>query len=207
MEQEKTPSEAEEKQKSLRDIADKFKARLANEDMSAERDFIDDLLNTVGGDNVKIPEPVFREIFMPFFTGQKESTGKEAAVLHWMGLVGGATNEADVVDVSGTTVFTVPPICDTATLNTERAEGYSPGFASIFSVYEDQSRVHWALGRQHLVENLAEKTSAIVKKTEISDGWKGMMDYYKLGEGAVKGAVDIKSNEMPGDDDLNLSDD
>lgn len=207
MEQDKTPNETEKQQQSLREIAEKFKTRLANEDMSTERDFINDLLNDVHGDNVKVPEPVFREIFMPFFTGQKESSGQEAAVLHWMGLVGGATNEADVVDTAGNIIFSVPPVCDTTMLNTERGEGYSPGFASVFAVYEDQSRVHWALGRQHLVENLAEKTSKIVKKTEINDGWKGMMEYYKLGEAAVGKAMAVKNEAMPGDDDLSLSDD
>ena len=86
-------------------------------DAEDERAFINELINVTDSGKKSIPEPVFKEIFLPFFTGEKTANAEQPVIQHWMGLVGSATAPADVVDIQGNVLFEVPPMYDTTRID------------------------------------------------------------------------------------------
>lgn len=193
-------SEDQEKMKAL---AASFSKRMTEVDVAAEHDFINGILEDIAEPTVRVPEPVFREIFLPYFIGEKEASSKEQAIAHWMGLVGSCSEPAEVVDLRGEVLFKVPPMYDTARINVNRGEGRSTPFAAIFEVYEDQSKIHPNLGNRFLAEELAKKATQALPGIKTEHSWIPVLKYYKLlPEDAVS-----NTTAQPSDDDLVLGDD
>lgn len=64
----------------------------------------------------KIPEPVFIEHFLPFFSG-KEVENPNTVMQNWVSIAGSPLHEVDVVNEKQEVIFTVPAIMDTGLLN------------------------------------------------------------------------------------------
>ena len=69
-----------------------------------EDSFIKDITEQIKEPPRRIPENVFREIFLPVFAGTggeelEKKTGEFCA--HWAGIVGSHSESAEVVDVQG----------------------------------------------------------------------------------------------------------
>lgn len=158
---------------------DRLSKQLTTSQLEHERDFINDLVETVVPPMAKIPEPVFREIFMPYFLGEKKATQEDSAVYHWSGLVGSGTAAAEVVNVKGETLFVVPPLFDSGKINAQRPTRTS--YATIFTVTEEEARVHPGRARDYLVQQLSQKADAALstEKTE-QYSWQPILEYYGL---------------------------
>lgn len=199
---------SEQNNQRLRQLAESFTKEIAQIDQDSERAFINDLIEAVSTPPKKIPEPVFREIFLPYFTGERKPDPKNSAIAHWIGLVGSASEPADIVDVKGDVLFQVPPMYDSSVIDTRRNSKDAKNFATIFSVYEEEARVHPALGKKFLVEELSKKADATIPenmsdKSEYS--WDPVLKYYKLipdTQEQVKNAP----QQTPGDDELDFGD-
>lgn len=199
---------SEQKNQRLRQLAESFTKEIAKIDEESERAFINDLIDAVTTPPKKIPEPVFREIFLPYFTGERKPDPNNSAIAHWIGLVGSASDPADIVDVKGEVLFQVPPMYDSSVIDTRRNSKDAKNFATIFSVYEEEARVHPALGKKFLVEELSKKADVTIpedmaEKSKYS--WDPVLKYYKLiPDTPEKGKV--QENQTPGDDDLEFED-
>lgn len=187
----------------LKDIADKFTEQISKINMEGEREFINELMDAIETPKVKIPEPVFREIFLPYFTGEKKATKSEEAVAHWVGLVGSATESAEVVSVKGEVLFEVPPMYDSDKINTVKKETDMTNLGSIFSNYAEQAVVHQALGQRYLAEELAKKTQYIEPNKDTGKSWEPVLKYY----GLIKQEEEKVKTQVNGDDDLEFDDD
>lgn len=199
---------SEQKNQRLHSLAESFTKEIAKIDEESERAFINDLIDAVTTPPKKIPEPVFREIFLPYFTGERKPDPNNSAIAHWIGLVGSASDPADIVDVKGEVLFQVPPMYDSSVIDTRRNSKDAKNFATIFSVYEEEARVHPALGKKFLVEELSKKADVTIpedmaEKSKYS--WDPVLKYYKLiPDTPEKGKV--QENQTPGDDDLEFED-
>lgn len=170
-----------EENNKLRILADKFTEQISKIDMENEKTFINELIDAVTTPKARIPEPVFREIFLPYFTGEKEPSRNEDAIAHWVGLVGSGTESADVVNVKGEVLFEVPPMYDSSRVNTVKTADDSTNLGSIFTIYAEQAVVHPALGNKYLGEELAKKTKYISKEaSQDGPSWNGVLEYYGL---------------------------
>lgn len=187
-----------------RALAESFSKTVLAIDQRAEADFIDSVIAQVSTPLKRIPEPVFREIFLPYFTGEKTPTPENDAIAHWIGIVGSATESAEVVNVKGDVLFEVPPMYDSSRINPIKGEK-NTNFATIFTVFEEQARVHPSLGRDYLAETLSEKADKnILKNNGKGPSWVPVLQYYKLlPDEAVKAATPAAT---PGDDDLSFDD-
>lgn len=199
---------SEQKNQRLHSLAESFTKEIAKIDEESERAFINNLIDAVTTPPKKIPEPVFREIFLPYFTGERKPDPNNSAIAHWIGLVGSASDPADIVDVKGDVLFQVPPMYDSSVIDTRRNSKDAKNFATIFSVYEEEARVHPALGKKFLVEELSKKADVTIpedmaEKSKYS--WDPVLKYYKLiPDTPEKGKV--QENQTPGDDDLEFED-
>lgn len=189
----------------LKEIADKFTEQISKIDLAHEKEFINDLLAAVETPKTKIPEPVFREIFLPYFIGEKAPSRSEDAIAHWIGLVGSASEAAEVVNVKGEVLFEVPPMYDTTRVNTVKDDSDKSSLGNIFTVYAEQAVVHRALGNRYLAEELAKKTKYIDQEKAKDSPWKPALKYYKM--------IDEDQKALPAgtaansDDDLEFTDD
>ena len=189
----------------LKELADKFTNQLSSIDAKVEKDFINGVLDAITTPKTKIPEPVFREIFLDYFTGEKVPTKSEDAIAHWVGLVGSATEAAEVVNVKGEVLFEVPPMYDTSRVNTVKEDGDNTNLGTIFTVYSEQAVVHRSLGNRYLAEELAKKTRYIDDKpSQQGPSWEPVLRYYGLMP--EKQAV-IENKNTNSDDDLEFNDD
>lgn len=174
-----------------RRLAENMTREITRVDMESERDFIDNLMGEIVEPLKKVPEPVFKEIFLPYFTGEKKATEKDAAIAHWIGLVNGGTEAAEVVNMKGEVLFVVPPLYDSSNIDTlKKAKGRS--FSSIFTEFTDQASVHRGTAIREMTENLAEKLDSVVKTETPADSdkpsWGKIRQYYGLA-----GAPEVKS--------------
>lgn len=199
---------SEQKNQRLHSLAESFTKEIAKIDEESERAFINDLIDAVTTPPKKIPEPVFREIFLPYFTGERKPDPNNSAIAHWIGLVGSASDPADIVDVKGEVLFQVPPMYDSSVIDTRRNSKDAKNFATIFSVYEEEARVHPALGKKFLVEELSKKADVTIpedmaEKSKYS--WDPVLKYYKLIPDTPENNK-TQENQTPGDDDLEFED-
>ncbi len=176
-------------------------------DAEGEREFINELINTTGSTKKAIPEPVFKEIFLPFFTGEKTANAEQPVIQHWMGLVGSPTAAADVVDIQGNILFEVPPMYDTTRIDNLARHEKDVGFARIFGVAEEQARVHVSLGKAYVAEELTKKLLTELPENATSKySWRPALEYYGLIPKETQAAA--QSQRRPdNDDDLVFDDD
>lgn len=64
----------------------------------------------------KLPEHIFKNVFLPYFSGQKPIEGTDI-LAHWYSIAGSPLLEVAVIDDSGVTLFNVPPIQRTSIYN------------------------------------------------------------------------------------------
>jgi hypothetical protein len=188
-----------------REIAESFAKQISKIDQENERAFITGVLEAVQTPPKKIPEPVFREIFMPYLVGDKVPSAENDVLAHWVGLVGSGTDPADIVNTKGETLFQVPPVYDTSDLSTVRSEK-GMGFATIFEHYQEQSKVHGMLGKRFLVEELSNKAAANIPEGSLEGhGWLPALKYYGLIKPTDTPTL-LSTKHLPGDDDLDFED-
>lgn len=195
---------ATEKEKRLQDRAQSLLSKLNTIDLQEQEEFIDGVLKEIETPVVRIPEPVFREIFLPYFVGDKLPDEQHNPIAHWAGLVGSASEPADVVGINGEKLFTVPPMYDTSKINPLYHGPDTHGFASIYTEYVEQSRVHRERGLSYFVTELAKKADEMLPEGRPDQySWKPVLDYYHLSD---KGPADRPVGEPSSisDDDLDF---
>jgi len=158
-------------------VTQRLVAAIQTLDQVAAQSEIDEVMDEIQAEpDVKVPEHVFREIFLPVFSGQLKED--KDFIAHWIGLVGSPVSSADVVDPQGNVLFKVPPIYETDRLSTERQ---GPRYESFLMEYSEQSKLHPALGQKIFVESSAEKLeTAFADKTPNVQGWRTVFQYYGM---------------------------
>lgn len=142
-------------------------------------DFINEVDSIVHEDVVKVPEPVFRDIFLPVFKGEVKHNQRDF-IAHWMGIAGGPTSPVEVVDLKGDVIFTVPPIYDTERVLTDRSKGKS--YSSMFSLLAEDSRVFAQRAAVEFAAAAAERIEGQIDNTKPSSiqQWKIIFDHYGI---------------------------
>lgn len=183
-------------------LASEFIKLLEKEDQNSNREFIRNIVEEISEEkNRKVPEPVFREMFLPYFTGEVKMSSSEPAVAKWIGLVGSASLPTEVVNAKGETIFTVPPIYDTSRVNlTSHAKG-GKSWSSILKEFTEDVAVAQIRARNNLAKDMAEKSS---RSLQQGDGysWKPVLDYYGISQKAADAVKKEGQKSSFDDDDL-----
>lgn len=194
---------ADEKKDPADDQTASFITKMAELNKENDLAFINELTETLSEPKTRIPEPVFREIFLPFFTGEKQASRQEDAFAHWAGIVGSASEPVDVVNVKGEVLFEVPPMYDTSLLRQARDPNDRSNFGSIFQVFAEQSNLHYALGQSHLAKELGPKLKFLTKEGAPGHSWLPVLQHY----GLIEKDAPTKKEKTNTDDDLEFLDD
>ena len=145
--------------------------------------YITDFLEEIKEPNPKIPEPVFREIFLPYFSGDKVPNKNNLVIQEWCGVVGSGSQAVDVVNVSGETLFVVPPLYDTAGIN-RGTNAKQRSFGSLYVELSDELKLSPSLARRHMVQEVAPRLTEMIQE-KAGGGWDDVFSYYGIG-GATK---------------------
>lgn len=194
-----------------KEVMEQLAAEIAETNLSGEKDFINNMMAEVNIPPVKVPEPVFRELFLPYLIGEKSPSQDDDTLNHWMGLVDGASTPVDIIGTTGEVLFKVPPLYDTSVLSTDR---HGASFAEIFRTYSEEALLHQGLGRNYLVDQLAHKVVSTIPNEENrpKNAWAPILEYYGLNgkSRSLSGSAFQKPGGSPtvyGDDDLEFNDD
>lgn len=173
---------------------------LSDRTTEMQREFVKEIYDAVTDQPLKkIPETVFSSLFLPFFTGEAQSTRDNPAIAHWIGLVGSGTEPAEVVDVSGNVLFTVPPMFDSSRIRTDRPKG-SVSISAAFNEYVNDAPVHSGRAQNNLNKALMKKTQEIEANSQYS--WEPVLRYYNLLPDEQKATAAASDKNQLSDDDL-----
>lgn len=145
-------------------------------------EFIQGVFKSIGADEVvKVPEPVFREIFLPAFI-DNDSEAAQAARENWMGIVGSHTSGADVVNVKGEVVFHVPPLVNTDRLNINPTK---QTLRAAFAEYGEEVVIHQPSAVGRLMLNMDQSLNGLyggenfkaIEDKDLKD-WERIFMYY-----------------------------
>lgn len=131
----------------------------------------------------KLPESVFKEVFLPYFIGQKNFQDDEDMLQGWIGIAGNPMKSVDVYsDTTRKILFRVPPLADVSVINVITSRGAN--LSNIFSNFELHSGQHPAAGRNYIYSALAEKYKTLTQNSELHEEhlsqWNIILDYYNL---------------------------
>lgn len=148
----------------------------------------------------KVPEPVFRELFYPYLSGDRDETQGAEVVAQWAGVAGSTSAEVSVVDSEGVEVFRVPPMLDTNLVN---LTGRKVKLTSVFKQYVDEMRIHEGMATASLTQGLAAKQQELVSSDAVTtndEKWGKIAAYYSKNHrpGTVPTAPVVQQNDDDG---------
>lgn len=152
-------------------------------DENEAADFITEMMTQIKEPNRRIPENVFREIFLPVFAGLDPDMEKRTQefTAHWAGVVGSAMEPADVVDVQGNKLFTVPPLYDSSRLMVDEKGSGTGSYRHIFGSLIENASVNPTAAAGEFSAAASDKLNRIIKSEPLTNNpWGEVFSFYGL---------------------------
>lgn len=134
-------------------------------------------------DRQKMPEPIFKEHFLPFLSGQKDLGDNPNIVKEWVDAAKSPVAEVDVVDETGQVIFTVPPLYDTDVIDSVKRK-LGESFSAIYTQYTLHSNNLPVMGERFLAETFDKKIPSMMKKSEnveaANQRWTDIFNRYNI---------------------------
>lgn len=175
-------------EKLQRDMVENFEASRKEDDLK----FINELHDLYFPHTPKMPENVFREVFLPWLLRELPEEQDEIYYENWYNVTGGPTIPVDVYDQKGTILFRVPPLMTIDDKEVSRKLRPSETYASIISQAIDTGRVHAQSGFQELMAGFGYRLGRLLKPVD-REAWKPVIDYYA--HGIISGTGENKKDE------------
>lgn len=174
----------------------------ATADLIAQMDSVHDALvvNTSSIDAV-LPESIFVNYFLPYFSGEMPITLADKVLTEWVSIAGTPTNEISIIDTTNKVLFKIPSLFDTSIIDVlKRGVGESMG--DIFTGYELRKNNIPSVANRFLNDSLADKAPSIIKQsTQLTNGEKRWSEIFeRYGKG--KGVASTTTPEAAGVDDV-----
>ena len=115
--------------------------------------------------NRRLPEHIFVKNFLPVFIGYKSIEDYPDFVSTWISVAGSPTAQLDIIDHTGTVVFTVPSLFDVSHLN-PNANKDNMDFKQIIALSTLYSNISPAQGQNFLQNKLHDRLEALKTKSE-----------------------------------------
>lgn len=146
----------------------------------------------------KLPEAIFKEVFLPYFSGSKPIPPDVPVLAQWVSIAGTAMSEVEIIDENKEVLYTVPGLLDTTVVNTAKHNRGS-GLSDIIA----NARMHGAglpiVGERYLAEALQDKLSVMLRPTDIagSNGpkWKAIYDRYGIKDANLQSSASSNDHE------------
>ncbi len=129
-----------------------------------------------------LPENIFKEVFLPYFIGEKNIVEDSQILNTWIGIAGNPGNPVDIVNDANEVLFRVPPLFPTDFINNtpERPLPYD----GIIQQYETRAAVLPEVGKQFLDQALnVTKKTVMTTNTNVEkykDMWNNVFNHYNI---------------------------
>lgn len=185
-----------------------FEENLKKQKLGTIVDTIDRSYGDIVGEKVngKLPENLFVQHFLPFFTGQVPSKDVHQYYQYWIGVAGTPMNEVDIIDGKGETIFTVPPIMNSDFVNPAKR---SKGMGDVFAEHSLHASHSPASGERFLANELSQRINEFEDNTEklvtAEQKWNHIFKRYGV-ESPYKNEAtqEVRSNNDNDDDGEDL---
>lgn len=131
----------------------------------------------------KFPAHLFKEQFLPFFSGQVQMTPDNDFIAHWITIAGSASSEVELLGADGRVVAVVPPIVDTSIISAE-ANVDTKEFSDITAESEMLSGQSPVLAKNYFYRELSRKGETLIDNntSEVlnarEQAWHDLMGYF-----------------------------
>lgn len=163
-------------------------ADVVRNDVIEKTDLFYDALVVNAEPTAKLPEAVFVEHFLPYFSGEKPMTRENKVMENWVSISGTPTNEVAIIGTNNEVLFKVPAVFDTNLMDVTNRNA-SVAMANIYSGFSMRNNNLPVIANNYLAGALTEKQSELLSsegaKTETERRWTSIMARYnKAGQSA-----------------------
>lgn len=146
-------------------------------------------------DLAKLPETIFKSVFLPVFNGTRALTETDDVLKSWVGIAGAPGKEVQITDNTGKGLFKVPPLFDSSFIdsgNNNKGEQLS----RLMSGYDLHRNVLPLLGDNFLNKELPGRVANLVNPStpnkEHEQRWQAIFDRYVSPE-----QLKLKQSNLP----------
>lgn len=115
--------------------------------------------------NNKLPEHLFVNTFLPFFSGELSLNEKPDLLLTWYSIAGSQFNEVDIINPKGEIIFTVPAIADRTIINPLKTTNSNVTLSDIVALSKQYETSLPIVAENKLVQNLLAKEKELREKS------------------------------------------
>ena len=172
---------------------------------SREKDKIDqifDSMKIIESEKSRLPEHIFVSYFLPFFIGQRQVDEKNNYPAQWISIAGSPTSEVDVIDSSGTVLYTVPAFFNTKKNNPvgERGNLNFNALISAAELLKSRSPIESNNTVNQLYQAKMSKYINTNIDSEDAKKWKFIFDKYKITSNIQEDKEEDKEEVSKGDE-------
>ncbi len=113
-----------------------------------------------------LPENVFVEVFLPFFSGERSFDESNDIIINWISIAGNPTKEVKIVDDIGNVLYTVPPIMDTTCIDFKN-DRKGQAIGNIMANYELHKGQLPIVGKNYLDGSIDNRLKSLTKDSEV----------------------------------------
>lgn len=148
----------------------------------------------------KLPENIFIEVFLPFFSGEKNFEDEKDILIKWISVAGNPTKEVQVVDDVGQVLFTVPPIMDTTCIDYKN-DSKGQAIGNIIANYELHKGQLPVVGQNYLNGTIDNRLRSLTKNSEVFEANEKRWNQIFVRYGKVKdSSIKETQNSDPSDE-------
>jgi hypothetical protein len=127
----------------------------------------------------KLPEKIFSQYFLPYFSGEKTPTVSQPVFAEWVSVAGNPMAPVDVIGNDNEVLFRVPALYDTGMVTMLQGKT----MREIFSQYELYNNNLPQVANNFLAKALEHKSDGYteVPLTQAQKDWEGILTRYNLG--------------------------
>lgn len=113
--------------------------------------------------NAKLPEHVFKQLFLPLLAGEIKETEISNLMIYWISVAGSPTGDIDIIDTRGDVLFTLPSVLNTTMID---PSNHASGLSDLYTeaqMYFNQLPV---MGERFLIPGLGKKLGEILNNLD-----------------------------------------
>lgn len=138
-------------------------------------------------EKTKIPEPIFVDHFLPFFSGEHVDP-RENRLSEWIAIAGSPMASVDVVDQNNNTVVTIPPVMNSDVISVTSSK--MKPISTTFMQYDLEKTISPTGSSITLHNSLVERASGVISadsvtQNTVKEAWDNVFKHYGV----------IKSND------------
>lgn len=166
-------------------VQDRLTQSLLDNIRQQESSFLSEIVEDAAKNKAQLPEPLFREHFLPFFSGASSVKDRSDVITKWIAVAGSPVAEVEVINEQGQALFTVPGYYDTTVVDAmSRSLGKEATLSTIINRYNQQMTNIPQIAEKEVQKNLEVKSESLLQPSKNyqnnRERWETIFKHYGL---------------------------